>query len=290
VDVGTNGGTAYARPATVPAASDTVLVTATAYNAAGWAQSVTDPRGIVTQTTYDNLGRTTKTIEDYTNGTPTNSSDKTTEYTYDGMGHTLTVKADLLPSGAHQTTQYVYGFSYVAIGQFYSNDLLSAVYYPDPTTGNPSSSQQEQYNENALGEIISKTDRNGNNHAYTFDVLGRETVDSVTFYGQPVDTTVGELTIAYDTGGRPYLYTSYDATYTNIVNQVQDVYNGLGQLITEYQATTGAVNTSTTPKVQYAYSEMVNSANHSRLISMSYPNGRVLNYNYNRVPSQKVVT
>jgi hypothetical protein len=46
VDVGSNGGTAYTRPSTVPAASDTVLVTATAYNAAGWAQSsVLNPQG-----------------------------------------------------------------------------------------------------------------------------------------------------------------------------------------------------------------------------------------------------
>jgi len=40
----------------------------------------------------------------------------------------------------------------------------------------------------------------------------------------------------------------------SIVNQVQRVYNGLGQLITEYQSHSGAVNTSTSPKVQYGYS------------------------------------
>src|SRR5207253_8549196 len=55
---------------------------------------------------------------------------------------------------------------------------------------------------------------------------------------------------------------------------------GLGQLITEYQAHSGAVNTSTTPKVQYAHSEMAGGVNNSRLVSMTYPNGRVLNYVY----------
>jgi RHS repeat-associated protein len=66
-------------------------------------------------------------------------------------------------------------------------------------------------------------------------------------------------------------------------NQVEDLYNGLGQLITEYQSHSGAVNTSTTPSVQYAYSFVTTSGgpNHSRLVSMTYPNGRVLNYNYN---------
>jgi hypothetical protein len=40
------------------------------------------------------------------------------------------------------------------------------------------------------------------------------------------------------------------------------------------------VNTSTSAKVQYAYSEMPSGANHSRLTSVTYPNGRVLTYNY----------
>ncbi len=34
--------------------------TTTAYNAAGWVDTVTDPRGIQSKTFYDNLGRTTK--------------------------------------------------------------------------------------------------------------------------------------------------------------------------------------------------------------------------------------
>jgi hypothetical protein len=40
------------------------------------------------------------------------------------------------------------------------------------------------------------------------------------------------------------------------------------------------VNTSSTPKVQYAYVDLSGGANNSRLTSMTYPNGRVLNYNY----------
>jgi RHS repeat-associated protein len=281
VDVGTNGGTAYTRPASVPAASDTVLVTSTAYNSAGWVQSVTDPRGIITQTNYDNLGRTTKTIQAYTGGTPGNANDVATEYTYDGSGHTLTVKADL-PGGLYQTTQYVYGVTTGSGSAINSNDVLAAMRYPDKTTGNPSSSQQETYLVNALGEQIQKTDRNGNVHAYSYDVLGRQTGDAVTTLGNGVDGSVLLLATAYDTGGRPYLYTSYNAaTGGNVVNQVQQVYNGLSQLITEYQSTSGAVNTSSTPKVQYAYSQMAGGTNHSRLISMTYPNGRVLNYNYN---------
>src|SRR5713226_1736390 len=87
---------------------------------------------------------------------------------------------------------------------------------------------------------------------------------------------------AYNALGDPYLVTSYNAASGgSIVNQVQQVYNGLDQLIQEYQSHSGAVNTSTTPNVQYAYNELAGGANNSRLVSMTYPNGRVLNFNYN---------
>ena len=64
------------------------------------------------------------------------------------------------------------------------------------------------------------------------------------------------------------------------MNQIQREYNGLGQLITEYQEHGGAVNTSTSPKVQYTYSEMSGGANHSRLTGIVYPDGMTLSYNY----------
>ena len=56
------------------------------------------------------------------------------------------------------------------------------------------------------------------------------------------------------------------------------VYNDFSQLTTDYQAHGGAVNTSTTPKVQYAYAN--GSANTIRPTTLSYPDGRVLNYDY----------
>ena len=41
------------------------------------------------------------------------------------------------------------------------------------------------------------------------------------------------------------------------------------------------MNTSTTPVVQYAYDTQSGSSSTGRLTSMTYPNGRVLDYNYN---------
>ena len=63
-----------------------------------------------------------------------------------------------------------------------------------------------------------------------------------------------------------------------VVNDVQNAYNTFGQLITQYPSHSGAVNTSTTPSVQMAYAD--GSANTVRPTSLTYPNGRVLNYNY----------
>jgi hypothetical protein len=67
--------------------------------------------------------------------------------------------------------------------------------------------------------------------------------------------------------------------------QVQRLYNGLGQLTQEYQAVGGTVNTSTTPYVGYAYSEMAGGANHSRLTRVDYPtatgaSGKQVTYDY----------
>src|SRR5206468_9783399 len=64
----------------------------------------------------------------------------------------------------------------------------------------------------------------------------------------------------------------------SVVNDVQFAYNNFGQLITEYQAHSGAVNTSTSPKVQYAYAD--GSANHVRRTSITYPDGRVTTLDY----------
>ena len=106
-------------------------------------------------------------------------------------------------------------------------------------------------------------------HGYTFDILGRQTRDTVTTTGSGVDGHVRRIDTAYDTGGRPYLITSYGTTAGgSLRNQVKRAFNGLGQMITEWQAVSGAVNEGTTPKMQYTYTEMEEGANHSRLKSV----------------------
>jgi YD repeat-containing protein len=252
--------------------SPSVAVTVTSAGGdAGRQQQVTDPRGIVTKTDDDWLGRTVRTVEAFAAFNPGNNTDKTTEYTYDGAGHVLTVQADLT-GGAYEQTKYLYGVTTAGGSGLNSNDALAGTQYPDPTTGNPSSAQQESYTVNALGQTLTKADRDGNVHTDVYDVLGRLTSDQVTTLGNGIDGAVQRIDTAYDTQGNPYLFTSYStAAGTTIVNQVQRAFNGLGQLTQEWQSHSGAVNTSTTPAVQYTYSEMAGGANHSRLTSVVYP-------------------
>ena len=128
---------------------------------------------------------------------------------------------------------------------------------PEPDDRAPSSSQEETTTVNALGQPLTSTDRNGNVHTYGYDVLGRQTSDAVTTLGTGVDGGVRLISTAYDGQGNPYLVTSYNATSGgSVVNQVQRVYNGLGQMTADYQAASGAVSIGTTPVVQYAYTEM----------------------------------
>lgn len=280
VNVGTNGGTAYTRPSSVPARSDTVLVSSLVYNAAGWVSDTIDPRGIDSHTDYDALGRSVRTIQAFVDGIPSSGDDRTTAYVFDGNNNTLSVTT-VLPDGAHQTTAYVYGMTTDTGSGVNSNDVLTATQFPDTTTGDPSSSEQETYTVNALRQRLTFTDRNGSTHTYGYDVLGRPVSDAVTTLGDGVDGSVRRIETAYDTADRPFLFTSYDAASGgNVVNQVLREFNGLGQMTAEYQEHGGAVNTSTSPKVQYTFSEMSGGDNHSRLTSIVYPNGRVLDYNY----------
>ncbi|MFO0935124.1 MAG: RHS repeat-associated core domain-containing protein [Gemmataceae bacterium] len=276
---GTNGASSWTRSVSVPSRSDTVLVISFEYNTAGRQWKVADPKGIESRTNYDALGRTTKSIENYVDGVVGDDNDKTTEYTYNAAGMTtLTAK---LTGGGGQTTEWVYGVTTVIGSSINSNDIIGETHWPDPSTGSANSSQKDVVTVNALGQTLTSTDRNGTVHTLSYDVLGRVTTDTVTTLGTNIDGSVRRVETAYDSQGNAYLLTNYDATTGgSIVNQVQRSFNGLGQMTTEWQAHGAAVNTSTSPKVQYAYSEMAGGTNHSRPASMTYPNGRVISFNY----------
>ncbi len=168
-----------------------------------------------------------------------------------------------------------------ARSSFNSNDVPATVTHPDPSSGSASSSEQDVATVNALGEPLTRTDRNGSVHTYSYDVLGRVISDAVTTLGSGVDGSVRRIEYGYDGQGNVNLLTSYNASSGgSIVNQVQRDVNGLGQITSDWQSHSGAVSGSS-PRVQYAYSEMASGVNHSRPTTTTYPNGKVLTANYN---------
>jgi YD repeat-containing protein len=146
---------------------------------------------------------------------------------------------------------------------------MLSVNYPD---------HYESYGYDALGEVIQHLDGNNNLHVYSYDAAGRLTSDYVKSFGTNVDKAVAKLLYSYNALGQLTVATSQDQNYA-IVNQVSNVYNGLGQLSIQYQAVNGSV-TPGTYKVQYFYDQ---SNNDSRLTEVVYPNGRAEWYGYSAV-------
>jgi RHS repeat-associated protein len=278
VDIGTSPGTVWAWPSTPPTRSDTVLVDSWTYGRDGRVEDATDPRGVVTRTTFDALGRTAETVENYVDGVVSDVDDKTTGYAYNGAGPTAMTFH--LTGGGVQTTGWEYGVTAAGGSGVESNDLVRATRWPDPATGAASPAQEDLVTVNALGQVATATDRTGTTHAYTYDVLGRVTADAVTALGAGVDGAVRRIATAYDGQGNPSLVTGYTAASGgSVVNQVKRDFNGLGQLTADTQSHAGAVGPST-PKVQYAYSAMPGGANHSRPAYVNYPSGYVLTSDY----------
>jgi len=79
-------------------------------------------------------GRTTKSIENYVNGTVSDADDKTLDYTYHSNSQMKTLKA-YVTSSTYETTEWVLGITSPIV----SNDVLKEMKYPDTSTGAASS-------------------------------------------------------------------------------------------------------------------------------------------------------
>jgi RHS repeat-associated protein len=283
---GTNGGTSLSRPSTVPSGSDTILVSRTKFDGAGNTLDMIDPAGMVTRSGYDAAGRKITQIDNYRSSSssssssgggcaPSDDANRTTEFTYTPDGQQATLVAVNARTG-DQTTTWTYGTT-LSTSDIASNQLLRSTTYPDSVGGGDVVS----YSYNRQGQQRGLTDQRGCVHVYEFDQLGRPTHDRVTTPGSGVDTAVLRLSTSYEVRGMASKLTSWNnasVSSGSVVNECQFVYNTFGQLITDYQEHGGAVNTSTSPKVQYGYAN--GSANTIRPTTLTYPNGRVLIYGY----------
>ena len=237
------------------------------------------PAGREDRQVFDDAGRVTKTIQNYTDGDPaTGNSDEdvTVEMTYNADGNLATLTAKN-PTTGDQTTTYVYGTT-LTDSEIATSTLKRAEIYPDSddTTalgdGADSTYDRIEFKYDRQQRVIEVKDQQETVHTFDFDALGRQTQDRVTSLGSGVDGAVRRIATEYDVLGRKSRITSYDNPTVgsgSIVNDLAFVYDDFGQLVTEYQEHGGAVNTGTSLKGQYAYAD--GSSNTIRLTKMTYP-------------------
>ena len=287
-DYGTNGGNALARLATIPARADSILVTSMVFDSAGNTQTITDSAGTITCFSYDAAGRETQRMLNCITASSSSSSSSssggclpstdtniTVQTGYNGDGNVTTITVINSATGTQVTTN-VYGTALADSG-IACSWLKRYVVYADSAGG----SDQVAFTYNRQQEQITLTDQVGTVHSCNWDLLGRKTQDRITTLGQTVDNAVRRIETSYEVRGMVQNVTSYDNATVgqgNIVNQVQLAYNNFAQLMTDYQSHSGAVNMATTPNCQYGFAN--GTGNTIRPTTVTYPNGRVLNYNY----------
>lgn len=276
---GTNGGASFTRSATIPARSDTVLVSSTEYNNRGEAFKTIDPKGTENREEFDDAGRRIKVIQNYKASPSGSDESNTTVFTYSPDNAILTITAKNSTTG-DQTTRYVYGTT-LSDSAVARSDLRRAEIYPDsddvtnPLGNGPDTVYDRvEFKYNRRGEVTERKDQMETVREFVYDKLGRQTQDKVTTLGSGVDGAVRRIETAYDSRGLIHEVASYDAASGgSTVNAVRTYYDGYGLPFRVFQATGGAINESTTPKVDYQYAS---SGNTSRWLSTTYPNGRVL--------------
>ena len=212
-----------------------------------------------------------------------------TDYAYGSLDRLFSVTAVLAADASgNPTTFQQTGYEYdpAASSSVNTYDFVTAIDYPDKTTGVASSAapvtDKKRITYTLMGDEATIRDPNQSlEYRRLWDAAGRFTESRILSLGSGVDGAVRRKTVAYDGAGRPYKFTSHVGLGTGVANQVQRDFNGFGQLTAEYQEHGTSVNTGTSPKVQYAYSETDGgTTNNSRLNNITDPNGRVLNYKY----------
>ena len=262
------------RPDEPPPSTDEAPVSRSRYDAAGRPFESIDPLGRISRSISDAAGRLTASIANFTGGCSGNVTDVTIRRNYDADGHLQTLTS-VNPTTGDQTTTYYYGVVPAGGSEIFSNDLLTAVVYPDAKDA----ADRVTYAYNRQGEAVMLTDQIGTVHEYDYDGLGRRVADRVTTFGVGVDDAVRRLEIVYNGRWQVESQASYDSPVGGtLLNQVSCSYNAFGLLHSETQAV-GAVSGT----VQYFYTDgSANTVRKTLVVypGIAYPAARQLRYRY----------
>lgn len=258
--------------------------------------SQTDPAGRATRFEYDDARRRTKQIANFvaagsissTSATDCSASDDTNftiETAYNADGNVSSITAVNAATG-NQTTRYIYGTT-LTDSDVAMSTLKRAEIYPDSDDtaalgdGTDGVYDRIEFKYNRQQKVTEVKDQQGTVHAFEYDDLGREIHDRITTLGSGVDGAVRRISTTYEVRGMKEKLTSYDNATVgsgSIDNEVSFAYDDFRQVSVDYQEHEGAVNTTTSPKLQYGYA--TGSDNTVRPTTLTYPDGRVLTCDY----------
>ncbi len=291
VRYGTYGDSDFDRDGlSVPARSDTALLTEYEYNTDGTLKEVIDPRALVTRHEYDELGRQTKLINNYVDGMPSGDSDQTVRYEYTNGLRTKLI-ADL-PSGEDdQETTYRYGSTKgtsAGDSKIATGHLLDEVQYPDSTGG----TDLVSFAYNAQSQQTWTKDEEGNVVETDYDDAGRETHRRITTLISGFDGAVRRISITYDDLARRRLVTQYDNATVgsgSIVDEVKHSYEDWGPLSIFEQDRNSAVGASGSVddyEISYTYAKETSGRNTIRRSKLTLPDATEVTYVYKGLQGQ----
>ena len=254
------------RPGTAPtASSETKLVATMAYNAdTGRLETTTDPADKISKVFYDDAGRRIYIAENYTDFAPpstglgggtNNEDDRVTFFKYNGLGQTTNLVAfNGTTISNDQTTLYFYEDTIDA-------SRVTNEVYPDSGDSTSGGTDQIKMEYNVDGSLKTRTDQREVVLTYVYDERRRLTDTDVTSLGagaQNVDGAIRSIGSTYDLLNRLTKKTSYDKISTEsgrtVENEIEYVYvSGLGRVRDLYQNHNGAVNITTSPKIEYIF-------------------------------------
>ncbi|MGD9689274.1 MAG: RHS repeat-associated core domain-containing protein [Phycisphaerales bacterium] len=286
---GVGGGSNFDRSGTSEPtdSSSSILRTKTVYNDNGTVLERSDVHNREARMLYDDAGRVTCEIANYTGagtpiGTAARANDVYTRHVFTS-GLRTQMYSDINgdgdnESGGDPTTEWDYGVTKAGVVGIASEQLLSAMTYPDG-----SGSDKITYTYNAQGEQLSMEDQAETKHTYTYDGAGRRTADAAVTIAGGLDTDVERIEWAYDGLGRVSTITQFDDDAAgDETDQVKYTY-GIWGTITKFEQDHDDVVTPASSgyySVAYTYEKETSTRRTIRRATMTLPDGGTVTYEY----------
>lgn len=258
--VGSNGQAN--RPTSIPARSETALVSQQFFNDRGELELTRSPDYISgtagkgeLKRTYDDAARVVEQIEAHGS-----SMARTVNYTYHSSSQVQTMTLSN-PHTGNQTTTYQYGTTGATAAELVHGSRLAKIIYPNLS--------EKTFKYNRQGDVFEMKDPNQSVHKFEYNGVGKLTSETIETLGAGVDGRVRRIGLDYDSRGRLRTTSSYSDTQGHTtVNQVIRTYDDFGNVKIERQGHDGTID-------MLAFSQVFEASDYygPKLESVFYPGG-----------------